>query len=158
MRSYIKESGEIAAQEIGSLTAKLQGGNMLLMYTDRFLCVPQQEITDIAHLLEIRLFTETAELRIMRSSIDSPFYYRLIDDNVLSADDYLDEYQYLDIDTKHPRTSGMNYVTTGGGVYSLPIENAKKVLIRNYISYDDQGIAQITDFRIVGFLTKEANS
>ena len=47
------------------------------------------------------------------------------------------------------------YTATGGGKYSLPVENAEKILIRNYISYDSQGIAQITDYRLVEYLCGE---
>ena len=43
----------------------------------------------------------------------------------------------------------------GGADASLPVENAEKVLIRNYVSYDKQGIAQITDYRVVEYQCKE---
>ena len=53
------------------------------------------------------------------------------------------------------KSDGFEYTATGGGKYSLPVENAEKILIRNYISYDSQGIAQITDYRLVEYLCKE---
>lgn len=156
MADYIKAPGKIKADEINALiAAKISGGNMILMYTDRFVCAPQAEITDIPHLLEARIFTDTAELKIMRPTMDCEFSYRLIDDTDLSPEHYIDEDQFLDIDEK--KSSGTDYVTTGGGKYTLPIEKARKIRIRNYLTYDDQGIAQITDFRAVKYLGGEAD-
>lgn len=150
--SYISESGVIAAETLNALAAeKISGGSMILMYTDRFRCLPQQEIEDTAHLLEARIFTETAELKIMRPCAEGDFFYRLIDDRNVSPELYLEETQYLDVDDK--RSSGTQYTATGGGTYTLPVENARRLLIRNYISYDAEGIAQITDFRAVAYLT-----
>ena len=150
-KNYILEQGAVSGDINALIAEKISGGNMLIMDTEKFECTPQKEIEDISHLLEVRVFTEKKELRIMRPTIADAFTYRLIDD---TAGDYdnIDENQFLDIDTE--KSSGMSYVATGGGAYSLPIENAEKVQIRNYISYDEQGIAQITDFRIVKYLRK----
>ena len=154
MNTYIAKSGMIEADAVNALIAsEISAGNMILMYTDRFQCVEQQDIPDLAHLLEARIFTEQAELKIMRPTMDCSFSFRLIDDTGLSEDLYLEEDQFLDIDSK--RSSGTNYIATGGGQYTLPIEHAKKVRIRNYISYDTEGIAQITDFRVVKYLGGE---
>lgn len=128
----------------------ISSGNMILMFTDRFECCPQQKIEDTAHLLEARVFTENAEIKIMRPTIADKFSWRLIDDIKLSPDDYIIEEQYLSINEKF--SSGTSYTAIGGGKYTLPIENAEKLRIHNYISYDEQGIAQITDFRAVKFL------
>ncbi|MBR1556021.1 MAG: hypothetical protein IJ644_11615, partial [Oscillospiraceae bacterium] len=73
-------------------------------------------------------------------------------DDTAGEYDYIPEDQYLDIDTE--KSSGTSYIATGGGAYTLPVEDAEKIRIRNYISYDEQGIAQITDFRIVQYLRK----
>ena len=128
----------------------ISSGNMILMFTDRFECCPQKKIEDTAHLLEARVFTENAEIKIMRPTIADKFSWRLIDDTKLSPDDYIIEEQYLSINEK--LSSGTSYTAIGGGKYTLPIENAEKLRIHNYISYDEQGIAQITDFRAVKFL------
>jgi hypothetical protein len=94
------------------------------------------------------------------------FHWRLIDDDIFrenissGSDEYesrfenrtLDEEQYLDIDSAVSQAEKGNYITTGGGKYTLPVLNAKKILIRNYIDYDDEGLAFFSDFRIVKFL------
>ena len=83
--------------------------------------------------------------------------YKLVAGNYTEIDkhlnDYIEEKHYLDIDEK--KSDGFEYTATGGGKYSLPVENAEKILIRNYISYDSQGIAQITDYRLVEYLCRE---
>lgn len=148
-RNYIDAFGTV--RDVNSLVSeKMSGGTMLLMYTDKFLCDTLKFIEDTEHLLEARIFTETAELKIMRPSMNEEFTYRFIDDSLPAEKDCIDEIHYLDIDSK--RSSGSNYTATGGGKYSLPVENAEKIQIRNYISYDSQGIAQITDFRAVRFI------
>lgn len=149
---YITEKGSVSGDINTLISEKMAGGNMLLMDTEKFECTPQKEIADTSHLLEVRVFTEEKELRIMRPTIADTFTYRLIDDTAGDYD-HIDEDQYLDIDDDK-KSSGMSYIATGGGAYTLPIENAEKVRIRNYISYDEQGIAQITDFRIVKYLRK----
>ena len=45
-------------------------------------------------------------------------------------------------------------MTTGGGSYTLPVENAEKIRIRNYLEYVENGIVTIPDFRIIGFIQK----
>ena len=87
----------------------------------------------------------------MRPTMEDNFTYRLIDDT-LGEYEFIEEKHYLDIDTK--KSKGTEYIATGGGKYTLPIENAERFLIRNYISYDEQGIAQITDFRVVKYLKR----
>ena len=55
----------------------ISSGNMILMFTDRFECCPQQKIEDTAHLLEARVFTENAEIKIMRPTIADKFSWRI---------------------------------------------------------------------------------
>lgn len=153
-RIYIAKSGMAAPDAINALiAAEISGGNMLLIYTNRFLCIRQQEITDLAHLLEVRVFSTEKELKIMRPSMDCDFSYRLIDDTEVPDEMYMDEVQYLDI----ANSSGTQYTAKGGGTYTLPAEDLKMVRIRNYISYNSEGIAQMTDFRIVEFLGGETD-
>ncbi len=148
-KKYILDSG--TSEDVNKvIESHISNGIAVMMYSDRFVCDVQKKIEDTEHLLEVRIFTENSELKIMRSTIDGTFSWRYIDDTKLAKDDYIEEYQYLDVNTGS--SSGCEYTATGGGKYHLPVSNAEKVVIRNYISYDDQGIAQITDFRIVKFV------
>lgn len=150
-KNYIADFG--SAENVNDIIEKnISGGNMILMYTDRFECCVQKKIEDTAHLLEARIFTEKAEIKIMRPTIADAFTWRFIDDTKLSDDAYLVEDQYLSIDST--KSNGHDYTAIGGGKYTLPIENAEKVRIHNYISYDEQGIAQITDFRVVKYMER----
>lgn len=154
-KNYIADFG--SAEDVNAVIEQnISGGNMILMFTDKFKCCPQQKIEDTAHLLEARVFTENAEIKLMRPTIADKFTWRLIDDTKLSTDDYIAEEQYLNINEKihEKESSGFEYTAIGGGKYTLPLENAEKLRIHNYISYDEQGIAQITDFRAVKYLGK----
>ena len=152
--NYIANSG--AAPDVNQTVRELlpDAGTMILMYTDRFEVCDTGDISDIPHLLEARIFSDIAELKIMRPTIADQFSYRLIDDSKLTDKNYIQEEQFLDIDKKvYDKSPDKNtYPTTGGGSFSLPVENACKVVIRNYISFDDEGIARISDFRVVKFL------
>ena len=143
----------VTENEINKLISeKISGGNMILIFTDKFVCSEQEEISDTAHLLEARIFTDSAELKIMRPTIADSFSWRLIDDEKNPYQDIMDEKHYLSINEK--KTEGKTYYAIGGGSYTLPIENAERILIRNYISYDDRNIASFTDFRVVKYLAK----
>ena len=150
-KNYIADFG--SAEDINTIIEEhICSGNMILMFTDRFECCQQQKINDTAHLLEARIFNENSELKIMRPTITDIFSWRFIDDTKLSIDDYISEDQFLNINEKE--STGFDYIAIGGGKYVLPLENAQKLRIHNYISYDEQGIAQITDFRSVKYLRK----
>lgn len=148
-KDYIADFGKTT--DVNSVIERsISGGNMILMFTDRFECCSQKEIEDTAHLLEARVFTEQLEIKVMRPTIADEFSWRVIDDKTVSSEDYIVEDQYLSIE----RASGNDYYAIGGGKYTLPIQNAEKIRIHNYISYDEQGIAQVTDFRAVKYLEK----
>lgn len=152
-RPYISKSG--IADDINDIVkdCNITDGSMILMYTDRFICCEQRDIDDTEHLLEARIFNLQSELKIMRPTIADAFSFRYIDDSKLvENEDYIVEKHYLDINSD--LSSGTSYTSTGGGRYQLPVENAERILIQNYISYDEQNIAQITDFRCVRYITK----
>ncbi|MGN0575388.1 MAG: CRISPR-associated protein Csx19 [Ruminococcus sp.] len=150
-KKYISEKGSVDTELNSFIESKIQGGTMIIMTTEKFECCTQKKIEDTEHLLELRVFTESKELKILRPTIADKFTYRIIEDDCKEKYGAIEEEQFLDIDTTKSK-GGCEYTATGGGHYSLPIENAEKVRIRNYISYDNQGIAQITDFRVVKFL------
>ena len=84
------------------------------------------------------------------------FSWRAIRDDELRTDfhsDCLDERQYLDRDSK--KSFGYKYASTNGGFYSLPVENADSLLIRNYIEYDGDGLASVVDYRIVDIVAED---
>lgn len=111
-------------------------------------------------ILEIRIFNENEELKLIRTDISKDFALRYRKDENLSKDLYMDESQYLDIDTKKSGTVSENggYVyATGGGKYYLPINEIEdsKIKIRYYFDrYEESGQARICDWRIVGFESK----
>ena len=167
MKDYIFEHGIIGESDIYSLIEKYyhDGCYVYAIHTDSFFCSTKPNIKS-NHLLELRIFTENDELKLYRSNIGTDFSWRYIDDNdfenTLSGEtnEFLkvfknrvfDEEHYLDIDTT--KSQGTHYTTTGGGEYTLPLENAEKVKIRNYLEYDKNGIVFVSDFRIVGFTEK----
>jgi len=144
------------AARIGSLAG---GGEFYAyrQYTTRIICERYNgEINDAAHLLEIRLFNDKCEIRAVRSALGKAFSWRVIDDSKLTDEELKDitysEIQYLDIDSTKSR--GTNYCFTGGGSYTLPIENAERIELRHYGFYDENGLFTLSDFRIVRILAK----
>lgn len=134
--------------------------------TDRYLLgIWPADAAKIAEnkLLEIRVFNETKEVKAFRSDISKEFSIRLVDDAVAGLQngrdysDYMDESQYLDIDTKRSAKcfpESHEVVTTGGGRYYLPADsmNDTKVIVRTYFDrYAETGQARVFDWRIVGF-------
>ena len=106
----------------------------------------------LERLLDVRAYDENSEFRAVRDSIDNAcmLSWRTVSDE--DFEDPLDDVQYLDIDAKQSNVDKGEYCTTGGGKYSLPLANAERVKVRNYISYDEDGLARLVDFRIVGLL------
>lgn len=166
MYDFISEHGTIPENELSDhLYSKTGGGNFTAycQYTTGIICEPYNgTIDNTAHLLEIRLFDLTKEIRAVRTGIGKDFIWRIIDDEkfkaeLLSGEESFDErtyteVQFLDIDST--KTNGKNYCFIGGGSYTLPIENAEKIEIRSYGVYDENGIFGLVDFRIVRILAK----
>lgn len=113
-------------------------------------------------LLELRAFSETDEFYACRSLTGADFLCRYVDDGAFPTDgeDKMLEIHYLDIDGTYPAHSqekdGMyEYKTMTGGVYHLPVENADRLVLCNYIRYDNaEGLAQVYDYRFVKFLSE----
>ena len=107
------------------------------------------EERSLGRLLELRVYDASSEYHAQRSAMGLPLAGRLVRDADFAPDEMLDDVQLLDKDAR--RSSGTSYVTTGGGKYTLPVPDAERILIRNYIAYgEDDGMASIVDFRIVG--------
>ena len=167
MRDYIYERGRANEADVRSVAEKYfnSGSSVYAVHTDHLYC-GNELLIDEKHLIELRIFDEDSELKISRLNINSEFSWRYISDTEFrkrlesEEDEFLREFEnrvyneahYLDINENY--THGTNYTTTGGGKYTLPVENAEKVRLRNYLEYDNDGLLNITDFRIIGFSCK----
>lgn len=128
---------------------------VLAVYTDKveWSVSDGLDASHLGNLLELRAYAADSELHAIRGVLGKDFVWRKVCDTTTVADGrkydaYFDELQYLDIDST--KSSGFNYVTTGGGAYTLPVKDAERILVRNYLVYgEDDGMARIVDFRIV---------
>ena len=125
-------------------------------------------------LLELRIFREEAEFWAHRTGLGAEFSWRIADDCALweksGEADFdavrkryiIETRQLLDISPEYgPYRNGetdnfgcRELRSSVGGHYSLPFDDEKDygyVKIVNYVSYNQDGIAGITDFRIAGF-------
>ena len=108
-------------------------------------------------VLEIRVFNSEKEMKLFRGDIGSTFRLRTLDESGKDTEDYYDEEQYLDIDTRRSAElfqRSQDVYTTGGGQYHLPLNrmNEARIMIRYHIGkYEDSGQARIEDWRVVDF-------
>ena len=151
-------------------------GYIFAAFTDKIRCDKwpldedlQKEYTDDEpRLLEMRIFSEDTECKLFRGDIGRDFSFRKISEtgNEVNAEpeDFFDELQYLDIDTKNEKMKLNGDTTTvfatGGGRYDLPITgNSLDFAVlkaRHYIGrYPETGKAYICDWRCVGFYENE---
>ena len=159
---FRKVSGKkITESELVEMLAELDIVRTLVAYfTDRADCVNSITANATKKLLELRAFSETDEFYACRSLTGADFLCRYVDDGAFPTDgeDKMLEIHYLDIDGTYPAHSiekdGMyEYKTMTGGVYHLPVRNADRLVLCNYIRYDNaEGLAQVYDYRFVKFL------
>ncbi len=131
----------------------------MVIFTDRVEFLDELLCAD--DLLELRAFDSSGEFRAYRDVIGKEFKVREINDDS-AYDGFFDQAQYLDIDKKETkaRNDSLNQgevITTGGGRIRLP-EDAKGnelILVRFYFNYNENGIAEKTDWRLVGFVNNE---
>ena len=134
-----------------------ENGYAIITYTDHFEVVSAKDIDEVnvEKLLDIRAFNDRAEVRLYRDYFGNPFNKLVvISDEDEGFSDYYDDEQFLDIDLRRSLDRGNDKViATGGGVYSLPFIPTKdaKVIIRNYVDYDEDGQAFIKAWRVAGF-------
>ena len=140
-------------------------GYAVIMLTDEFKVdkYPLTDNIDEDRLLDIRVFNKDKEYRLFRDNIASDFFYRLIDDTA-SDSEYKDKYiekQRLDLDMKKGKDDHGRVSAQGGGTYYIPLdipgdnESDLKVVVYNYVGYDDNGMAYIKDYRLVEFIKDE---
>lgn len=148
----------------------------MALYTDKFICAKidrlSDALADVEWLLELRVFDEERELWAHRSMLGQPFSWRVADDKVLEFETskqqgpFFDEpesyriesCQKLDIDDKDrheapgdPQYGGKLLRSTGRSVYELPINDENAIRLVSYIRYDDNGIANVVDYRLKEF-------
>lgn len=108
---------------------------------------------DVSKLLELRVFNERAEYRLIRPTIDMEFYERIKEDaDNIRSEEYYDQWLYLDIDTKKSG-EGREVYSISGGKYELPVNQQydMQIKVRNYVEYDECGQARTADWRLAGF-------
>ncbi len=158
-------------QELVTMGAENPDRAVLATFTDE---VRWQSIDDfvaylteerLSHLLELRAYDASSELHALRGRMGADFAVRMIwdepSDGTPPVDDEQgfcrDEWQFLDVDESSNHTHGTHYKATASGEYDLPVADARRIHVRNYYRYDDEGIAAFADFRIVG-LCKEGKA
>ena len=164
IRKEFDEFKKKAAEQFGKSNGKVYA---VLSYSDTFEVLEYNdfynEVCDADKLLDLRIFDETAEMRLYRDYCGQDFYPIVIVSDELLKSDYYDDYQYVDIDLKrtlNDRNRRLGMVrATGGGWYRFPFDsenelNGLKVKIRNYVTYDENGQASLYAWRLVGFKTK----
>ena len=113
----------------------------------------QDKDIDVSKLLELRVFNENAEYRLIRPTIDTEFYERIKEDtDNIRSEEYYDQWMYLDIDTKKSG-DGREVYSISGGKYELPVNQQYdlQIKVRNYIDYDEYGQVKAADWRLAGF-------
>ena len=147
------------SSSVSDIAPKLEEGVVFAILTDEVVCKWQQEFEQFSSdkLLEIRVFNDNEEFHAVRDSMGAAFVWRHIRDDEADAgfaDCTFDDVQYLDIDEKRSNVEACEYHAIGGGSYRLPIANAERIKLRNYLIYDEDGMAQIVDFRIVSIIAR----
>ncbi len=154
------ENAEKFKASFDQAAEQMKEGYIIVMLTDKFDIWRLEEGTFDRELpykkvVEIRMFNKKGEVKWFRVS-GQEIWCRSIEDNENLSDlDYWDEEQYLDIDI--PRSEPKNHIAyaTGGGRYSLPLDNYEdaKIKIRNYLKYeDDTKQLYISDWRVLDFI------
>jgi hypothetical protein len=175
MDLWIKAAGTATERQLGELLEPYTDKAMYCVayFSGRFFAARGDSLPhvlrDASELLELRVFDSTHELWAHRSTLGTPFSWRVADDETLrqnaaeqpdaflraAAHHYLDGRQFLDISEAGAVNAygSRELRTTVGGRYALPIEEGQNAaLTRSYLRYDAQtGAAAAVDWRMVGF-------
>lgn len=167
---WIKDTGETQETEMmEDVLGQISGDSLFLACsTDSFQAGHAVEgeliVLKPEKLLELRIFSKEQEICYRRSCIGERFQWRIAtEENCILGNDYLIQYQTLDINEKRVEKEGNpvdengNRIlyTTVGGKYKLPLngyEDSAKII--SYIVYDRNGMAKIADYRLCGFVQK----
>ncbi len=135
-----------------------EGKRLVAYFTDHADFITDLDNCDVSGLLELRIFDSASEFRAYRFTVNEDFVCRLYKDSEFNADEMLYEIHYLDIDSTQEISECSNgmykYKTMNGGTYHLPVDNAERIRICNYLMYNDEGIAQVYDYRFVEIISK----
>lgn len=140
---------------------------VLAYYTDAFRAGWADQMlaeveSNMDKLLELRVFNENRELWLHRSALGSPFAWRLAAEGEKKPEEK-EEYcfetrQLLDLGEGPDAEpafdqDGLRVLKTEAGrSFKLPITKEERyVRIMNYVAYDENGIANAADWRLVGF-------
>lgn len=171
---WVAESGICTENELAAAAAKVPDCRYCMaLYPDRFVCrkwSAGSALEDCSSLLELRIFGDNRELWIHRSALGTAFSWRIADDCFLNEavkeespaflqnpELYrMETKQLLDIDKtvaidSPPLYGGRPLRTTVGGDYELPIEDEDAVILVSYLEFGDDGMANVSDFRLKGF-------
>ena len=173
---WIRESGSCSASELPALARSFTQSQdrAAAFYVDRFQAANrgyvEKLLESVETLLELRIFREEAEFLARRTDLSAEFSWRIADDDALKknfgdavkARHVMETRQILDISPDYlPYRTGERDAfgcrklrSSVGGHYALPLDDGKDygyVRIVNYVSYNQDGIAGVADFRIVGF-------
>ncbi len=113
----------------------------------------------LSRLLELRVFNSECELWLHRSRIGSPFSWRVASEEFDAATRHcIETRQLLDLgenveQAAHFDASGRRILhTVSGHAYALPIgAEDRYVRLINYLTYDENGVANAVDYRLAGF-------
>lgn len=148
-------------QEFTLLLNDIEDAYICAMTTDTFTLDVwpsfASELKDLEETaLEIRVFNNDLEIKIFRSDISKEFRLRKIypdDEKSGRYSEYIEENQYLDIDTVRSNSfkEDKRVFTTTGGSYKLPYETMvdAKMRVRYYLEKSENGKAIIYDWRLV---------
>lgn len=166
--NWIKDSGTIKSDLVNEIVKKINVKNAkyIAMMTDKFTSgtnLSEDIFNGIKdRLLEIRVFCEEYELLITRGYLGEDFTWRIAADyyeengQKKTVDNFIEEEHFIDINEEYSgeklENGNLGIMSIVGGRYELPIESERKVKIRNYFTYDENGIAKVVDFRICSFI------
>lgn len=168
---WIKESGSVQTIDLSSeLLQRFSGDFLFLAYGTNFFQAghankEELSILNLEKLLELRIFSDEQEIYFSRSCIGESFQWRIASEQDVSQMYYIVQYQTLDINHDkcekmgNPTDQYGNLVlyTTVGGKYVLPADmNADSSEVICYLIYDKNGMAKIADYRLKGFVERNA--